>query len=231
MTRKFRFIVALLYLLTASAVTSTPSFGEPVAVREASQTVTYVTVDQIKATLPPAPVVAGFDIDDTVLFSSPGFYYGQFNHDGPRGTNRYGKPDKVWTSKMFWNDMNGKFDKFSIPKASAQDVILMHRQRGDTIVFITARNISKANIMQRILAQTFCLQSPTVIFTNGNPKDSYIKNLKVKIYYGDSDSDITAADNANARPIRVLRSPLSTNKTSYSQVGQMGEEVLKDSEN
>ena len=231
MTRKFRFIVALLYLFTASAFTNTQSFGEPVAVREASECTKYVTVDQIKSTLPPAPVVAGFDIDDTVLFSSPGFYYGQFNHDGPRGTNRYGNPDSAWTSKVFWNDMNGKFDKYSIPKASAQNVILMHRQRGDTIVFITARNNSKANIMQRILAQTFSLQSPTVIFTNNNKKDPYIKDLKMTIYYGDSDSDITAAYNANARPIRVLRSSLSTNKTSYAKVGQMGEEVLKDSEN
>jgi acid phosphatase (class B) len=231
MARKFRVIVALLYLLTASALTNTQSFGEPVAVREASECAKYVTVDQIKATLPPTPVVAGFDIDDTVLFSSPGFYYGQFNHDGPRGTNKYGNPDSLWTCKAFWNDMNGKFDKFSIPKASGQQLILMHRQRGDTIVFITARESSQANIVPKILSETFTLQSPKVIFTNGKDKDLYIQDSKVTIYYGDSDSDITAAKKANARPIRVLRSPLSTNKTSYAKVGQMGEEVLKDSEN
>lgn len=231
MTRKFRMIVALLYLFTASIVTNTNSFGETVAVSADSQCVKYVTVDQIKVSLPPSPVVAGFDIDDTVLFSSPGFYYGQFNHDGPGGRNKYGNPDSLWTSRAFWNDMNGTFDKFSIPKASAQALILMHRQRGDTLVFITARNTTKANIMPRILAQTFCLQNPKVIFTNGQSKDSFIKNYNVKIYYGDSDSDITAAYNANARPIRVLRPPLSTNKSSYAKVGQLGEEVLRDSEN
>jgi acid phosphatase (class B) len=117
--------------------------------------------------------------------------------------------------------MNGKFDKFSIPKASGQQLILMHRQRSDTIVFITARESSQANIVPKILAETFTLQSPKVIFTNNNLKDSYIKDAKVTIYYGDSDSDITAAKNVSARPIRVLRSPLSTNKTSYSQVGQL----------
>jgi acid phosphatase (class B) len=231
MTRKFRVIVALLYLLTATALTNTQSFAETTAVTVASKPVKYVTIEQIKASLPPEPVVVGFDIDDTVLFSSPGFYYGLFNHDGPRRSNKYGNPDTLWTCKAFWNDMNGKFDKFSIPKASAQDVILMHRQRGDTIVFITARDSSQANIVPKILAETFCLQSPKVIFTNKKSKDLSIKDSKVTIYYGDSDSDIADAQNAKARPIRVLRSPLSTNKTSYSQVGQMGEEVLKDSEN
>lgn len=59
--------------------------------------------------------------------------------------------------------------------------------------------------------------------------DSFISDLKVTVCYGDS--DITVAHNANARAIRVFRSPLSTNKTSYSNVGRYGEEVLRNSEN
>ena len=52
---------------------------------------------------------------------------------------------------------------------------------------------------------------------------------KIEYYYGDSDSDITAAVAAGAVPIRVKRE-----KDSYStdphQDGLLGEAVLKDSE-
>ncbi|RXK88553.1 class B acid phosphatase [Chlorobaculum sp. 24CR] len=214
MTGKFRAVFALLYLFAAACTQ-----------------VHYVTVEKIRATLPPQPIVAGFDIDDTVLFSSPGFYYGVNNHDGPGGRNRYPVGDSLWTSKAFWNDMNGTFDKFSIPKASGTALIQMHKQRGDTIVFITARDSSQVNIVPQILRQCFDLKKAEVIFTCNQSKTPSITAKEVKIYYGDSDTDITAAQSAKARPIRVLRSPLSTNKTSYEQVGKKGEEVLRDSEN
>jgi acid phosphatase (class B) len=107
----------------------------------------------------------------------------------------------------------------------------MHKQRGDTIVFITARDSSKVNIVPQILRQCFDLKKAEVIFTCNQSKTPSITAEKVKIYYGDSDTDITAAQSAKARPIRVLRSPLSTNKTSYKEVGKLGEEVLRDSEN
>lgn len=215
MTRKFRAVFALLYLVAAAACSQ----------------VHYVTVDKIRETLPPLPIVAGFDIDDTVLFSSPGFYYGVNNHDGPDGKNKYPAGDSLWHSSAFWNDMNGQFDKFSIPKASGNALIQMHKQRGDTIVFITARDSSKVNIVPQILAQCFDLKKAEVIFTCNQSKTPSITAKQVKVYYGDSDTDITAAQSAKARPIRVLRSPLSTNKTSYKEVGKLGEEVLRDSEN
>jgi len=215
MTRKFRVVFALLYLVAAAACSQ----------------VHYVTVDKIRETLPSPPIVAGFDIDDTVLFSSPGFYYGQFNHDGPGESNKYGNPDSVWTSRAFWNDMNGQFDKFSIPKASGNALIQMHKQRGDTIVFITARDSSKVSIVPYILQKCFDLKKAEIIFTCNQSKTPSMTARQVKVYYGDSDTDITAAKDAKARPIRVLRSPLSTNRTSYREVGKLGEEVLRDSEN
>lgn len=215
MTRMFRAVFALLYFFAAAACSQ----------------VQYVTVDKIRESLPPSPIVAGFDIDDTVLFSSPGFYYGVNNHDGPGGRNKYPAGDSLWHSTAFWNDMNGQFDKFSIPKASGNALIQMHKQRGDAIVFITARDSSKANIVPQILQQCFDLKKAEVIFTCNQSKTPSITAKQVKVYYGDSDTDITAAQSAKARPIRVLRSPLSTNKTSYKEVGKLGEEVLRDSEN
>lgn len=215
MTRKFRVIITLLSLVTFTACSGTR----------------YVTVEKIRESLPAGQVVAGFDIDDTVLFSSPGFYYGQYNHDGPGGSNKYGNVDSLWSSRPFWKDMNGQFDKFSIPKASGKALVKMHTDRKDRVVFITARNSSEVTIMPQIITQCFGIENPEVVFTNNQGKDPFISARQVTIYYGDSDSDITAAQKVNVRPIRVLRSKLSTNTGSYKKVGELGEEVLKDSEN
>jgi acid phosphatase (class B) len=216
MTRHIRAAFVLVFLATASACSST-------------QSVKYVTVDQIRASLPATPVIAGFDIDDTVLFSSPGFYYGMLNHDGPGGTNKYG-PAPL-SSPKFWNDMNGQFDNLSLPKASGSALVRMHAERGDKVVFITARDSSKVSIVPRILMQSFSISKPDVVFTCNQPKAASISAKKVTIYYGDADSDMDQAIKAMARPVRVLRSPLSTNKTSYEKVGMFGEEVLVNSEN
>jgi len=211
MTAHFRVIVTLLYLLTATACSPTH----------------YVTMEKLRKSLPEKPVVAGFDIDDTVLFSSPGFHYALTNHDGPDGANRYG--EQPLESKVFWNDMNGQFDKFSLPKKSGKALVRMHADRGDTIIFITARDSSQVSIVPQILMQTFGIAKPDVIFTCNQSKAPSIVANHITIYYGDSDSDITAAQKANARPIRVLRPPLSNNPYSYDEVGKLGEEVLKGS--
>lgn len=216
MTRYFRAVFVLVCIVTATACSSRPTFR-------------YVTVSEIKASLPANPVVAGFDIDDTVLFSSPGFYYGMTNNDGPDGKNKYGS--NPLTSKNFWNDMNGQFDNFSLPKQSGKALVAMHANRGDKIVFITARDSSQISILPKILEQGFRLSNPMIVFTCNAPKKDFISANHVVIYYGDADSDMDQAIKASARPVRVKRSPLSTNKTSYEKVGGFGEEVLIDSEN
>lgn len=201
--------------------------------RAPAKTIRYVTLEEIAESLPADPVVAGFDIDDTVLFSTPGFHYALANHDGPGGRNRYGNSvQEILNSELFWNDMNGNFDRFSIPKQSGTALVRMHVDRGDRIVFITARDSSRISIVPKILMQALNLdKQPEVVFTCSKPKRRSMKDKGVAIYYGDSDSDILAADSADARAVRILRSPLSNNKTSYTMVGQYGEPVMKDSEN
>ena len=229
MSRRFRTLFTMFSVATATFCIGTNPTISFAKVKVSVKAVRYVTVDDIRASLPAAPVVAGFDIDDTVLFSSPGFYYGMTNRDGPDGTNRYGS-DPLH-SALFWNDMNGSFDNFSLPKASGKALIMMHLKRGDKVVFITARDSSKVSIVPKILMQCFGIPSPDIVFTCDKPKRSSIVARGVNIYYGDADSDMLAADSAKVRPVRVLRSPFSTNKTSYAKVGQLGEEVLRDSEN
>ncbi|NTW51697.1 MAG: acid phosphatase AphA [Chlorobiaceae bacterium] len=216
MNRHIRAALVLVLMVTVTACSPRPA-------------VRYVTVSEIKASLPATPVIAGFDIDDTVLFSTPGFYYGLANLDGPDGKNKYGS--NPLGSKSFWNDMNGQFDNFSLPKASGRALIEMHSSRGDKIVFITARDSSQVSILPKILAQSFMLSNPAIVFTCNAPKKDFIAAAHVVIYYGDADSDMDQAIKASARPVRVKRSPLSNNKTSYVNVGGFGEDVLIDSEN
>ncbi len=193
-----------------------------------------ITIKTLKASLPPHAIVSGFDIDDTVLFSTPGFYYGMTNTDGPGGQNKYdGDPLR---NPLFWKDMNQEFDKFSIPKETGRALIDMHKQRGDAIFFITARNCTpeeRAAIEKRMHA-LFALTDAKVQCTDGKPKTPYIEEDGIDIYYGDSDTDMEysrAAKKKKVRPIRVQRSQLSTNTTSSYHPGAFGEEVIVHSEN
>lgn len=186
-----------------------------------------VSIDEIRASLPHHSINVGFDVDDTVLFSSPGFYYAFNNHDGKNGSNRYGK--RPISSKAFWRDMNGFFDKFSMPKDIAKKLINMHLAREDKIIFITARPYTKHEILTDLLSKMFKIKA-TVIFAGKTKKNTFINNKAIKLFYGDSDSDIRAAHDAGIRGLRVLRSPMSTNKHSYHP-GMYGESAVENSEN
>ena len=196
-----------------------------------------ITIDALKASLPANKIVVGFDIDDTVLFSTPGFLYGSNNTDGPGGTNKYGTDYE--NNPQFWMDMNQIHDKYSVPKESGRAVLGMHNSRGDSIFFITKRYCynDDALAVQNRLNTVFQLTGSTVICTNGGNKTPFIENKNVDIYYGDSDSDIQYSLDVQAkkvRPVRISRSQLSENKpipaNSYNP-GKFGEEIILNSEN
>jgi acid phosphatase (class B) len=187
----------------------------------------WVTVEDIARSLETEPQMnIGFDVDDTVLFSSPGYYYGQ--HKYSPGTQDY------LTMVEFWNEMNNGLDWFSLPKESGRKLIELHKKRGDSIYFISARTKTKTEQVTEILAEVFGLKNPNrVIFTGSNPAENpkigAIKEYKIRIYYGDSDIDIKAAQAAGIRAIRTMRPGNSTNKP-LPKAGWLGEEVLKNSE-
>lgn len=194
----------------------------------------YVTVDTIRQSLPSVPIIAGFDIDDTVIFSSPGFYFGANNTDGPGGKSRYG--DDYLRNPQFWRDLNQFHDRYSMKKKSGDELVRMHAARGDSIVFITKRFCydDDADVLRKRLNTMFNVQSK-VFCTDEQTKTPVIAATGVDVYYGDSDTDIEyagAVTTKHVRPIRVLRSPFSTysRKTGYNP-GMLGEEVLVDSEN
>jgi len=187
----------------------------------------WVTVEDIASSLASEPQMnIGFDVDDTVLFSSPGFYYGQKKYSP--GSDAY------LTMEQFWNEMNNGLDRFSLPKDCGRMLIELHKKRGDTVYFVTAREGTKTETVTEILAETFGLKNPNrVIFTGSkpgeNPKVKPIREYQIKIFYGDSDVDIEAARVAGIRAIRIIRAGNSTNKP-MPKAGRFGEEVLKNSE-
>ena len=191
------------------------------------ENIRWVTLKDIARSLENQPPMnVGVDIDDTVLFSSPGYYYGR---------QKYSPGNKGFTiMEEFWNEMNTGLDKFSIPKECARKLIELHEKRGDSIYFITARTKTKTESVTELLAKTFYLENPhKVIFTGvklgENLKIKPIKENKIQIFYGDADSDIEAALEAGIRAIRIMRAVNSTNKPLPCN-GSFGEEVLVNSE-
>jgi acid phosphatase (class B) len=67
-----------------------------------------------------------------------------------------------------------------------------------------------------------------VVFTSGPEKTRFIHDRKLSVYYGDSDSDITSARAAGARPVRIMRSANSTYQP-LPKNGALGEDVLLNS--
>ncbi|QGN76321.1 acid phosphatase AphA [Piscirickettsia salmonis] len=191
------------------------------------QPIHWVSIAQIARSLQNQPVMnVGFDIDDTVLFSSPGFY---------RGKQEFSPNSMAYLhNPKFWQKVNNGWDKFSIPKQSAIKLMSMHLKRGDHIYFITGRPKTKTETVTAILQHDFNIPKAkmhAVIFAGPKhgAKAPYIKKLNIKLYYGDSDGDITDARRAGAEGIRVLRPLNSTNKPMPYN-GRFGEKVIVNSD-
>lgn len=223
--------VCLLFTLnsSANALVSSPSTLNPGTnvIKLAEQVpVHWVSVAQIENSLTGRPPMAvGFDIDDTVLFSSPGFW---------RGKKTYSPDSEDYLKNpAFWEKMNNGWDEFSIPKEVARQLIDMHVRRGDSIYFVTGRSQTKTETVSKTLADNFHIPAANmnpVIFAGDKPgqntKVQWLQEKNMRIFYGDSDNDITAARDCG---IRILRAANSTYKP-LPQAGAFGEEVIVNSE-
>ena len=161
----------------------------------------------------------GFDIDDTVLFSSPGFYHLRtFENLKP------GNP-------QFWQEINNGEDEYNPPKQIAQQLLTMHEKKGDKIYFITKRAKTETETLSKILQEVFNLQSliEPVVFTDLKDKTSFIEERGIQVYYGDADADMLEAKAAGAEPVRVMRGHASSAQTPNMN-GAFGETVILDSD-
>lgn len=185
----------------------------------------WVSIEQIKKSLEGKPAInVSFDIDDTVLFSSPCFYYGQQKYS-PNGF-------EYLKNQEFWNEVNAGCDKYSIPKEAAKALIKMHEERGDSVYFITGRTAGKTDGVTPILQKALGVKNMhPVDFMGERPRNTKynktpaILEHKISIHYGDSDDDILAAKEAGIRGIRIMRAPNST-YLPMPTLGGYGEEVL-----
>mgnify|MGYP000210998676 CR=1 FL=1 len=226
--------VCLLFTLNqpAQALVSSPSQLNPgtnVAKLAEQAPIHWVSVAQIENSLTGRPPMAvGFDIDDTVLFSSPGFW---------RGKKTYSPDSEDYLKNpAFWEKMNNGWDEFSMPKEVARQLIAMHVKRGDSIWFVTGRSQTKTETVSKTLQDDFLIPAANmnpVIFAGDksgqNTKTQWLEQKNIKIFYGDSDNDITAAHDVGARGIRVLRASNSTYRP-LPMAGKFGEEVIVNSE-
>lgn len=184
-----------------------------------------VTIAQIESTLPEHPIAVGFDVDETLICSTPTWYYLATNHDGPEGSNKYG--GQVRTHPDFWADAN-RLDGFSIPKQAARDLLALHRRRGDRICIITSRVRTPDEQLSLILRQAFDLDGVEILFTDNKPKRDLVRQRQLSIFYGDSDDDMRQARDGGARPVRFLRSLRCANDPV--RVGAFGEEIVAGSD-
>ncbi|MGY0147736.1 acid phosphatase AphA [Edwardsiella tarda] len=216
--------------LFATEVASQPNLGATLTQLTQQYPIHWISIEQVAESLKgKAPISVGFDIDDTLLFSSPAFFYGKqkFSPD----SNAFLK------NKTFWDEVSSSgWDRFSIPKDSGRALMELHLKRGDHVYFITGRPMpsnGKEDLTQT-LKDDFKIpdnQLNKVIFAGTKPdaKVEYMQKHHITMFYGDSDNDILDARKAGAEGIRVLRPLNSTNKPMPKN-GVFGEKVIVNSQ-
>lgn len=189
----------------------------------------WISIEQIAEQLKgKAPISVGFDIDDTLLYSSPAFFHGQQIYSP--NSQAYLKNPK------FWDEVSNGWDEFSIPKESGAALLKMHLSRGDHVYFITGRPMpsSGKETLTKTLQKDFNIsdaQLNKVIFAGvgDGKKTDHMKEHHIALFYGDSDNDIADARAAGAEGIRVLR-PLNSTNRPMPKNGDFGEKVVINSE-
>ncbi len=212
--KKFRFAIyplaAAIFLAGCAAPRTALTQASPRAVESASA---------VKEILSPAledPAIkkVGFDIDDTVLFSSPAFDKGY-------------ESAQAYTDE-FWRIVNASDEEVSILKEKTAKIIRLHQKKGHEVFLITARNPAGGAPLKKFMSKALNIPESNIFFAPGG-KTELIKKLGLDAFYGDSDSDIRYAKEAGAMPIRIQRSPESGYKSSYNP-GSLDEFVVPDSE-
>lgn len=129
------------FALTVSALLV--SCLAPCALAETPRT---ITLEELARSLPKEPINVVFDVDDTVLFTSPGFQWGSRTY-GPQivsagvSVREEDLPSDEDRRKYreFWTKMNNELDQYSVKKWIASELIALHKSRGDRIYFVTKR--------------------------------------------------------------------------------------------
>jgi acid phosphatase (class B) len=230
-----RFATLLIFFTTCGCATLFgPKQLPPARITLTRPVAKEVAIEQLKRLLPAHPIVVGFDVDDTLVFSAPAFNALQPAY--PAEVIRPKDYAALTTAERrqyheFWNLLNEQYDDRSIPKRIGKELLDLHLRRGDDIYIISRRQrtVPATSTVTRRLERIFGVHLPhPVVQTDLKDKTPFIAKRHIIYYYGDSDSDITAAVGAKAVPIRVQRSPASYAK-DVPHDGQLNEIVLENS--
>lgn len=170
---------------------------------------------------PAEKINAGFDIDDTLLFSSPNF-------DRAKEKFKFG-------SDEFWAEVNGNDEKYSIVKKSVLKIVEELLEKNYNVYAITARPEINDQPLKEYISKTFNIPLENVYF-EPKTKIDRIKILNIKYFYGDADSDISDAIDAGAVGIRIQRSSKSSYKDPKTgflvkyNPGKFKEKIIENSE-
>jgi len=156
----------------------------------------------------------GFDLDDTLLFSTPAFKKG-FDSNFER------------FSPEFWKVVNSSDREVSKIKESVFRILKDYQKKGAEIFIITSRKKYGVEPLLKFIKEKFNVPRSHVYFTH--EKADVLAKLGIDIYFGDSDTDISAALDAGCKPVRILRNPESSYKSNYNP-GIYGEKIIKNSE-
>jgi acid phosphatase (class B) len=181
--------------------------------RKPLQVETWISCGDGKLTLNGVKRV-GFDIDDTLLFSTPAFQKGYESDARPY-------------SKAFWKVVNASDRGNSIPKKKVRRVVKEYLKKGVKVYAITARKPHGGAKLKKFIHEVFGIPEENIYFEPVS-KVKRILDLKLDAFYGDSDSDMEAALAAGIKAIRVERSAKSSYKKKYHP-GKYGEPVLDNS--
>ncbi|MFC2061412.1 HAD family acid phosphatase [Elusimicrobiota bacterium] len=157
---------------------------------------------------------AGFDVDDTLLYSSPAFQKGFESSEHP-------------FSPGFWEVVNNSDHGNSVIKKKASQILKDHQAEGFEIFVITARHPQGGEGLKEFLNSELDILIENIFFETEGKAERMIE-LELDMFYGDSDSDITAAQEAGVIPYRIQRSTTSSYKRNYNP-GRYGEKVIEGS--
>ncbi|MDA3792165.1 MAG: hypothetical protein PF545_00695 [Elusimicrobia bacterium] len=157
----------------------------------------------------------GFDVDDTLLFSTPAFQKGFESSEKP-------------FSGEFWAVVNNSDRGNSKIKKKVLQILEKHRVDGDEIYAITARKPNGGEGLKNYLNDALGIPKSNIYFESEG-KTNRLQQLGIDIFYGDSDSDISDANAAGIKAYRIERSTASSYQKKYNP-GKYGEKVIKNSD-
>ena len=157
----------------------------------------------------------GFDLDGTLVYSGPNFKEA-FAKTKPLSPECYAL-------------VNAGDETYSKIRTPVKKILDKHRVRGDEIFVVTSRGAENGDKLREYLKFNFGVLPEHVQFS-ADDKTEVLKWLKLNIFYGDFDLDISSAQNAGVTPYRILLGAAEYKKPEKYNPGKFGETIIPGTE-